>query len=234
METEDFLKDLETSNEQFGENTEQVVEPKETEEEPRNRRERRLEKRLQDERESGIALAARLQALTETQKFSQETTPSEYEKLAERIYGTETPEGIAATELLKSALKGVHQEATKNALEQFREEQRKASEAVAKETKVLDDMIEEIEDEHGITIDANTSKAFFAKLERMSPKDKDGKVLQYADHHAVWEDFQATKAKPNNRAKELASRSMTTSGSGSTENIQMNSTERYLKEQGLI
>lgn len=234
---EEFLKDLVPSDSQFGEATEEVEKPEEvveeSSEEKSNRRERRLTSRLQAERESSIALAARLEALTEANKFKQETNASEYERLAERIYGNQTPEAIAATELLKSALKGVGEEATKNALEQFRKEQREATEAVKKEEKALEDMVEELEDEYNVTIDANTSKAFFARLERLSPKDKSGNVIDYADHRAVWEDMQTTK-KPDTRAKDLASRSMARSGSSSSENLQVNATERYLRENGII
>ena len=236
MGQEDFLKDLTPSDSQFGEGTtEEVVTPDEpTEEEKSNRRERRLQAKLTAERESSIALAARLDALTEAQKFRNDTAPTEYEKLAEQIYGNDTPEKLAATRLLTDALKGVHTKATEDALAKFREEQAEASRAVAKKEQTLEAMVEELEDEYNVTIDKNTQKGFFALLEKLSPKDKDGNVKDYADHHAVWEEYQARTKKVDTRAKDLASRSMTRTGGGNTENIQVSAHERWLKENGII
>jgi hypothetical protein len=155
-------------------------------------------------------------------------------KSIEKIYGTDTPEATAATELLKSALKGVGEKATERALEKFREEQRQVNEAVKNEEKELDSMVEEIEDESGSVLSDTQKKGFFAMLERMSPKDKDGNVIHYADHHAVWDMYQSKTVKPENRAKDLSSRSMVQSGSSKDSKLDDDATLRYLKEQGII
>lgn len=237
-EQEEFLKDLEpqADADAFGQ-TEVVPEvsteePKEDESEKFNRRERRLQQKLQAERESGIALAARLEAITEAQKFRGET--AEVDETISRIYGNNTPEAAEATALLAKALGNVEKRSTEKALELFREEQRQASEAVQKEEQTLDSMIDDLEDDFGTTFDANAKKTFFTQLEKLSPKDRDGNIVAYADHRAVYEEMQSRKPAPNNRAKELASRSRVQSGASPSTTVEHTATERYLIENGLI
>lgn len=241
-EQEEFLKDLNPDT-KADVLTQDLVPPtevkteegetKETDEDKFNRRERRLQTKLQAERESSIALAARLEALTEAQKFRAEE-PDEYLKSVERIYGTQTPEATEATELLKTALQGAEKRATERALAQFREEQQKERDAIAKEEKSLDTMIEEIEDETGTTLDAQTKQGFFQLLEKLSPKDNDGNIIAYADHNAVWDELQARKKPQVSRAKDLAARSMTATGSSPKTGVETESNERWLRENGII
>ena len=243
-EQEQFLKDLEPDKKPDV-LTESLTPPAEakaedapnsepTEEEKFNRRERRLTAKLQAERESSIALAARLEALSEAQKARQESEPDEWAKSVERIYGTGTPEATEATELLKSALKGVEQQATERALNAFREEQAQAAAEVSKEEKNLDVMLEEIEDKTGYEMDAQTRTGFFQLLEKLSPKDSDGNIIAYADHHAVWEELQARRKPADTRAKDLAARSMASSGASPKSTVEAEATERFLRENGLI
>jgi hypothetical protein len=235
----EFLKELEQQNntnpleESLNPEAEQATEPEEDSEEQFNRRERRLQAKLQAERESSIALAARLEALTEAQKFSRENTPEVDETIA-RIYGTNTPEAAEATALLQKALNNVESRATEKALEKFREEQQTERQSVQNEEKTLDGMIDEIEDESRTELDAQTKQAFFSLLEKLSPKDSEGNVTQYADHHAVWEELQARRQPQNTRAKDLASRSMVRSGASPATSVQDDATVRFLKENGII
>ncbi len=238
MEQDEFLKDLQTNNDVFDQpiTPPEAEKPKEeTEEDATNRRERRLRSKLQAERESSIALAARLEALTEAQKFRNESGEADYVKAVERIYGTATPEATEATELLKKALRDVEKTATEKAVKAYQDEKLKEQDELANEEKELDSMVEEIEDEYGVTLDANTQKGFFTLLEKLSPKDKNGNVIEYADHHAVWEEFQVRKAPANNnRAKDLASRSMTRTGASPTAGVAEDSNERWLRDNGII
>lgn len=240
-EQEEFLKDLnpDTKSDVL---TEPLVPPEaekpteeqaETDEDKFNRRERRLAAKLQAERESSIALAARLEALTEAQKFSRENTPEVDETIA-RIYGTNTPEAAEATALLQKALTNAENRATEKALEKFREEQQREQEAVAKEEKSLDAMIDDIEDETGQTLDKQTRHGFFQLLEKLSPKDKDGNIIAYADHTAVWEELQVRRQPQQNRAKDLAARSMVSTGASPKTTVEADSNERWLRENGLI
>lgn len=203
---------------------------------PKNRRERRLQEKLDAERESSSFLAGKLQGLTEAQKLRADTEPSEYLKKVEKIYGTNSPEAIEATKLLQEAIKGAEDRATERALEAFREEQRQAAEAVQVEEKNLDSMVDAIEDEFEVEMDSATEKSFFQLLEKMSPKDSDGNITAYADHFAVWDELQSrkqTSAQPQ-RAKNLASRSMVRTGSSPNTNAGAEANERWLLENGII
>lgn len=243
-EQEEFLKDLEIKPENdileeslIPQEEEKKEEDEDSEQHLRNRREKRLAAKLQAEREAGIQMAAKLSVYTEAQKLKGDID-EDYLKGVEKIYGSETPEAIAATELLKNALKGMGDKATERALSQFREEQRQASEQVVKEEEELDSMLEELEDEHGIDLTSKkseaTRKGFFTLLEKMSPKDKEGNVIQYADHHAVWEVYQSKSQKTENPAKALAARAMTQSGASKDSKLMDDSQARQLHELGII
>ena len=235
----EFLAELEQQNNTNPLDTPLTDEVTETQiedelpEDLKNRHLRKVEQKLRVERESSIALAARLEALTEAQKFSRENTPEVDETIA-RIYGTNTPEAAEATALLQKALANAENRATEKALEKFREEQLAEQQSVQKEEQTLDGMIDDIEDETGVDMDSQTKKAFFSLLERLSPKDSDGNVKEYADHHAVWEELQARKQPQNTRAKDLASRSVARNGASPATSVQDDATVRFLKENGII
>ncbi len=240
-----FLKDLEVDSAQdpFAALEEPTAdtqpEPEEdTEEKATNRRERRLREKYQAERETSIALAARLEALTEAQKFSRAQETSSFEEKAKRIYGTDTPENAAATELLIAAIKEAKESAKQEALDAFREIQAQERESVRKEEGALDSMLEDLEDTYNVDLTSKgaeaTRKAFFQKLEKLSPKDSEGNITQYADPHAVWEEMQSKKTQTSTRAKDLASRSMVRTGASPKTTVQEDSTLRFLKENGLI
>ena len=249
-----FLEELEAENEEaidiFGdeqqeaqpeEESEETSEEEETEEESamklKNRREKRLAQKLQDERESNIALNARLAALAESSAARGEG--EETLKSIERIYGVDSPEAIEATNILKDALKGIRDEAKEAALEAFREEKRQEEEALKAEEQELDSIIEDIEDTYTVDLSSAKGKAtrtgFLKLLERMSPKDEEGYIKYYADPTAVWEEYQAKSTKKNNsRAKDLSSRTMVRSGASQETKIQNSAQERFLKENGII
>lgn len=213
--------------------------PEKVEEDLKNRRHRRLEAKLQAEREANIQMAAKLEAITEAKKFLSDSEPAEYLKSVERIYGTDSPEALAATELLKNALLNVKEVAKQEALDTIREERRKEAEALKKEEEKLDQMVEELEDEYGVDLTSSSSvemrKGFFKMLEKLSPKDSDGNILNYADHHAVWEEYQSRlKKKTDNRAKDLSSRSMIQGAGVNDSKLQDDAQVRFLRENGII
>lgn len=201
----------------------------------KNRRHRRLEAKLQAEREANIAMAAKLEVISESRKFRDSTDASEYVKAVEKIYGTNSPEASEATNLLATALKGVEERATERALELFREEQQQAQQAVRHEEEVLESMIDEIEDSHSVSFTPAMERSFFKLLEKMSPKDEEGNVIAYADPEAVYEVFSERTSKPNTRARDIASRSMAQGGSSSGDSkLQDDATLRALKDMGII
>lgn len=202
---------------------------------PKNRRERRLLRKLNAERESSIFLAGKLEAREEASRAlnSQE---SDYLKEVERIYGTDTPEAQLATGLLKKALVGIRDDAEARALARYREEREKEQREEQKASKQLETILEDIEDTYDVTLTEAQEKGFQQLLQKMSPKNESGQVVSLADHHAVWEVFQSRIKKPGSgtRAKALSSRSMVASGASKDSTINEDATARFLKESGII
>ncbi len=211
-------------------------ESEESGEKPRNRRERRLMSQRDAEAKSAAFLAGKLEAITEAKGAVE--GEADYLKVAERIYGTETPEAALATDLLKKAITGARDDAENRAFSRFQAERQAESKQVAEAENELDSMIDSIEETFGIELNEPQEKAFFQLLEKMSPKDKDGNVREYADAHAVFEVFRDTKLKKpsetSNRAKDLSSRSMVKSGTSTELKTGEDAMARYLHEQGLI
>lgn len=244
-EQEQFLKDIEQNVEDpfayLNETPQQVEEtpkPKEDEDDeegdefkPRNRRERRLAKQLQAEKESNIQLSTKL---SEREAITKATESEDYLKNIERIYGTESPEAREATEILKQALLTVKEAAKNEALNEYKSDRNKESEAQRRKAEELEELIEEVEDEYNIDLQSSAERKGFVKLlEKMSPKDRaTGEILHYADPIAVWETYQSRKRE--NPAKNLASRSMVQSQSADKSNLQTDTLERQLKEYGII
>lgn len=243
-EEQEFLKDIE--QESVFDVLDAPLVPEEKQEDPedpeiqpdeiKNRRHKRLEAKLEAEREANIILNARLSAIAEAKK-SQDTP--DYLASVEKLYGTDTPEAQTATELLKNALKSVGEDAERRAVERIREEREAEKAELKKEEAVLDTMLEELEDEYSIDLTSGKSEAmrkgFFTLLEKMSPKDSQGNVTAYADHHAVWEEYRSKIAKkPDTRAKDLAARTTIQSGASKESNLEDDSTLRYLRENNLI
>lgn len=235
-ETEQFIDETVNVLEQpLEQQATEVEPPKEEEESPSNRQARRLQAKLQAEREANIALAAKLETLSEAQRFTRDAEPSAYMQAVERIYGTDTPEAKAATDLLVTALQGVEKSARESALNELREEQRREAARVKEEERKLDSMVEDLEDAYSVTFTPDMQKTYFKLMEKMSPKDADGNITDYADPHAVYEVFtERLTKKPDNRAKDLSSRSMVTSGASKQSNLQDDAQQRYLREIGIL
>lgn len=236
-ETEQFAQENQNILEQpLNPETPVVEEEKvdeEPEEDPKNRAERRLRERLEKERIANIELNARLSALSEVQKF-RESEVDAYEAVG-KIYGTDTPETQAATELLKNALRNVEERATNTALETFRQERQREQEEVRRESEILDSYIEEIEDEYNVSFSPQMQKSYFTLLAKMSPKDSDGEITGYADPHAVYEIFsEKLQKRTDSKAKDLSSRSMVSGNSGSQSVIEDDAAKRLLRDAGII
>lgn len=201
---------------------------------PKNRRERRLMRKLQSERESSMFLAGKLEARSEAERIL--TEEADYLKGIERIYGTETPEAQLATDLLKKAITGARDDAKREAIEELRTERLREIEEEAQAQRELDSYIEDIEDTYGVNLTDVQERSFFQLLQKMSPKDSDGNVVEYADPHAVWEVFQERLQKrgTDNRAKSLSARSMVQSGASKESSIADDSAARFLKDSGII
>ncbi len=201
---------------------------------PRNRRERRLMRKLTSERESSIFLAGKLEARSEAEKSV--TEEADYLKSVERIYGNETPENQLAGELLKKAIVGARDDAENRAYNRIKSEQQQQVEEQRKAEGILDGFIEDIEDTYDVSMTEAMETSYFKLLQKMSPKDSQGNVTGYADPHAVWEVFQdKLKSKgTNNRSKELSNRSMTQSGTQQQSTLQNDTDAKFLRENGIF
>lgn len=244
-EQTDFLKDLEVKPEEDNvfeaslevpESDSNGEDPEESEMKLKNRRERRLAEKWQSERETNIALNARIAAISESKQLREGTEEADYLKRIERIFGNATPEAQEATELFKEALKGLEASATEKALERFESARGNEAKAIREEEQSLEKMLEELEDEYeaDLTSDSATRRGFLTLLEKVSPKDKDGNIIEYADPKTVYELYESRKDKASSRAKDLASRSMTRSGASEGSKLEEDAQFRFLRENGII
>lgn len=231
---EDPTKVEETTTKTEEGTTDEVVEGEDGDLKPRNRRERRLMRKVQAERESNIFLSGKLQAREEAKTSISEE--SDYLKSVERIYGNETPEAQIATDLLKKAIIGAREDAKREAIEEIRSEREREKQAQAQAESVLDGFIEDIEDTYDVDLTEAQEKSYFQLLQKMSPKDSEGNVIDYADPHAVWEVFQERLQKrgTDTRAKVLSNRSMVQSGASKESTLTDDAHGRFLRDNGII
>lgn len=202
---------------------------------PKTRRERRLIKKLQDERESSIFLAGKLEAREEAKQYLSDEE-ADYLKGIERIYGNDSPEAQLATDLLKKAIVGVREDAETRAYERIMSERKNEQAQMQQAESELNSIVEDIEDTFGVELSPAQERNYFELLQKMSPKDKDGEVISLADPYSVWEVFQErmNQKAPDNRAKSLSSRSMTQSGASSDSSMADDVVARQLRDMGII
>lgn len=216
------------------------VEPKvedieEIPEDLKNRHVRRLEAKVQAEREANIALAARVEVLSEAQKLRENTGTSGWEDKARRIYGNDKPENAAASDLLVDSIREATQRVREEVLEETRRERQERAQEEDKEVQTVNSYIEQIEDQYGVDFTSSDSarekqKDFRDLWFKLSPKDSNGEVKDYADPFEVFEIF---NQRTNNRAKDLSSRGMVRSSTVET-GVSDDATTKYLRDNGII
>lgn len=197
--------------------------PPEQEEEPRkNRTHRRWEQRLDEKERDLIAREARIETLTEMSKFNSETQDVDSRFL--RIYG-DSPETREAWKLQQDMFNEVKTKAKEEALSEIVESQRQSAREQKELESFIDSQLEAIEDEYNVDLTSNTREAhrvrteFLGMIEKASPKNADGDIADYADFGSVWEFYQSKQSKDKvstDRQREISSRSMSKSNSGST------------------
>ena len=201
---------------------------------PKNRSGRRM--RAQDEERANEIqqLNERVKQLSEVDRFKQEVGDDHLKKV-EAIFGTDTPEKLAATNLLKEALQGMTERAKAETLREIGQEREVETKAQREADNEVDEMLDNVESDHGLDMsDDNVRSGFITLMEKMSPKYSDGNIKEFADPDAVAEAYMALqKSGGSSRARELASRGMTRSGESQPSNLQQNAIERYMKENGL-
>lgn len=228
-EVDKFFEDLPSQDKKAEEIFGNTPEPeKEVEEEPKNRAERRLAEKLQREREMSIALNQRVQDLAEQVKTLSEQKQyvaehkDEIDPRLARAFGT-TPEGKELTVIFQDILQETAEKAKERAMDEFEARQQQSTQAYQKKLGESENLIqselESLEEEYGVDFTSNSASAksnrkeFLELVEKLSPKDKDGAITDYADFQSTFELYKERKKPEPSRAKELASRSMQTSTS---------------------
>lgn len=230
----DIFKGPTDNEETSPESSEQEENSQEEELRLKNRREKRLAAKLQAEREANIALNARVQALSEVGKFREEVGDDTLKEV-EAIFGTDTPEKVQATNILKKALSGMSERAVQRTLEKIQKQQGSEVQAVREEESNLDNMMDEIEDNYDIDFSSSKDRqGFLELLEKASPKDADGNIIEYADPDAVAELYISRRDKTSSRARELAARSGTRSGASQPSTLESDAREKWLRENDII
>lgn len=183
----------------------------------KNRRHRRLEERLQKERETNIALNARIEELSKLNKPKSDNiddTPEEWIQLL-----GDTPE---ARRIWKLQNKIFEEKVGKVREETIREIEEKNARALAQQKEFesyIDSELENIEDEFDVDLTSNSPAArkarkdFLELVENLSPKNESGVLTGYADFKTTFSLYQQTRdaaksSQTSQRQKELASRSM--------------------------
>lgn len=234
---DDFLNPDEGNSE--GEDADGASEGKQEVEPRKNRHHRRIEAKLNAEREANIHLNARLEALTEAAQFAKETGGLTVDQRLLQLYGDDE-NGRRAAQLTQSLLQDAAEKGEARAIERLREEQRKEAAEVKREEEFIDESLEELEEDSGVDLTSNSPEGrknrtqFLNLVDRLSSKDGDGNIKDYADFDEVFDVFQKTRSKPDSsRQKDIASRGQVRSGNSS---VRAGDTagENYLKQHGII
>lgn len=190
----------------------------------KNRRHRRLEEKMRQKDEMLIALNERVRVLSEV-KNQEGFTPGQMPAEWVALYG-DTPEAKTAWAMQERLLKEHREQAKKEAIAEFREEQANAIKQQKEFESFIDTELEDLEEEFNIDLTSNAPAAkkarreFLELVQKVSPKDENGNVTGYADFASTFELYKNQKAaaeKPNttvNRQKEIAAQSMQESGQG--------------------
>jgi len=225
---DEFFKDLPSEDKKgqdiFDEKKETPVPEKAKEEEEevpeslKNRQHRRLEQRLQKERESNIALAERIKVLSEVDRVAKENKDIDPRLI--RVFGP-TEEGKEVAKHFSEILAETKQSAREEALREIEQQQERIQEEQRSYEEFIDNELESLEErfEIDLTSDApqarKTRRELLELVEKLSPKDADGTITNYADFESTFEVYrEKSKEKVDNtRRKEIASRGMQGSGS---------------------
>jgi hypothetical protein len=224
--------------------TEEKPEEGETEEQKEvrlNRRERRLQAKLQAERESNIALNERLKTLAEVEKTVKETA-GEIDPRLIRVFGT-SDEAKEVARHFTEILAETKESAREEALREIEQRQIGIQEEQKEYESFIDSQLESLEDQHNIDLTSDsvqarkTRREFLEMVEQLSPKDSDGTITDYADFGSTFDIYQKTHQEPkvdNSRQKEVASKSMQRSAqNGSSESQRTPGFRGWEKDLGI-
>lgn len=199
--------------------TEKIVEEKVEEKLPYHE-----DKKLQRYIDRQVEKRAKEFQPTRQEQFTKETSSDNpYQSYAEKLMGNNTDEAKLKSQLLAQTLLEIQQRASNTAYDKFSEESRLAKEEERQSLEALRNGIDTIEENFGVDLSSNSSTAkktrneFLGFLEKISPKDANGDIKEYADMESAFETFQSLyKPEKNTQAKEIASRGMSRSSADAT------------------
>lgn len=221
---EEFLKGLKSEDTVVNDETAIIndeAKPKpEEEESPRNRRERRfvremeeIRQKAQEDREARIRAEERANALLELGKRADASSDPDEMK----FYG-DTPEGKFAKAFMDKKLRETEERAYTRALEEIRQESEAVTAEEQQDSRTIDSGLADVEDEFNVDLSGSTPESkklrnnYIDFLEGLTTND-------FPDFVKSFEVFQQLNNKPREatqRQKVLADRSMAAQGSAGT------------------
>ena len=243
-EVEKFFEELPTNDQKIDKLFEQPESAKpekvevEEEESPINRRERRLREKLERERESSMALNDRVKELAEKVGKYEQVISSDADDRLTQIFGDDTPEKKALSKLFSDILKDTEANAERRALEAIESRAALEEQQIEIESKTIDSEIDYLEEAYGVdlTSDAPSAKKLrnnlIEMIETLSPKDRDGNIIEYADFDSTFQLLQNNKPEPS-RNKELSNRTMQPSKTTDSSKDSYSAMEKALNEAGI-
>lgn len=189
----------------------------------KNRRERRMAEKLQAERDSAIALNERVKYLAEENARLKSVKQDDIDPDEALIYGTDE-NGQRLKKFFNKRLSEAEERGAQRAIDEFDARQNNIASEQHKHESFIDEQLISLEETHNVDLTSNSPIAvknrteFLGLIEKISPKDKNGSISEYADFGSTFEIFKGMKTKPEpNRAKELAARSMQSSTSSGSD-----------------
>ena len=181
----------------------------------KNRRHRRLEAKLQAEREANIALNERVKVLSEVEKFTKET-PEVNPDIAKMFDASDVGKENALR--LSRIIAEAEQRAEERVFERLNSVQDSEKVQVKEAGDFIDKQLESIEDTYGVSLPLGSRQTneFLQLIEDLSPKDESGEIVEYADFDRTFELYQGLQKanKPDNsRQRAVSSRGMQRSSS---------------------
>lgn len=133
-----------------------------------------------------------------------------------RLIGNDTPEKLAMIREAKARDENMLNQAVERALGRVSEEKQRELDAERKADEQLTNAIDEIEETFNIDITSKDPVAkktrvdFMNFVEKIAPKNAQGEISEFPDMLSAFETWRdMRKTAPSNRAKDLASRSIT-------------------------
>ena len=123
-------------------------------------------------------------------------------------------------------LQSYKESAKREAVEEIRSEQLRMTQEQQKFEDFIDDQLENLEEKFNVDLTSKTPaarkahKEFLELVYKLSPKDENGEVTDYADFESTFEIYKSNREKDKSpevidRQKELSSRSLQRAGSSS-------------------